>query len=129
MIIQSSEPVSEEDLLAALRELCKDEGLEYGIVVRKNFSSGRSRGGHRMAAYRVYAEDGRVEPSRGLTFDGVTIALLKDIEASGESKHATHFSSGSVSVVAPSILIEEMDLRKPPPQTDKGRYLPHPAFE
>ncbi|MCZ6689115.1 MAG: metallopeptidase TldD-related protein [Planctomycetota bacterium] len=129
VIIQSSEPVSEEDLLAALRELCEDEGLEYGIVVRKNFSSGRSRGSHRMAAYRVYAEDGRVEPSRGLTFDGVTISLLKDIEASGESKRATHFSSGSVSVVAPSILIEEMDLRKPPPQTEKGRYLRHPAFE
>lgn len=129
VMVIAGEARSEEELKKALLELCEEEDLEYGILVRK-IAGGRGRGGlgTPVGAFRVYVEDGREEPARGLRFDGVTVSALRDIQAAGESKHVHHFGRGSATLIAPSVLIEEMELRKPPPQREKRPYLPHPSF-
>ena len=155
VIIKSTEPKSRDELRQALIAMCREMDLEYGIILRRNFSAragrgpmgGRRRGGRRrggmpfgggmggaadsrLAAYRVYVEDGREEPTRGLSPEGVTEASLRDIVAAGKTEHVHHsraFWTGS-SVVVPSVLVEEMDLLRPPPQSGKKPYIKHPAF-
>jgi predicted Zn-dependent protease len=127
LIVETDEPMSDEDLRTEFLDLCRDEGLEYGLVVRK-LSSGTDRP---RIAFRVYVEDGREVPARGLSFQSVTIQTLRDIVAAGETEHVYHSGGGATanSIVAPAIIVEEMDLRKPPPQRPKKPYMKHPSFE
>lgn len=71
-------------------------------------------------AERVYTQDGRKETVHGLKFDALSTRSLRDITAAGDDAQA--FAMGSwgernISVVAPSVLVEEMELvpteRKP----------------
>ncbi|MCZ6602752.1 MAG: metallopeptidase TldD-related protein, partial [Planctomycetota bacterium] len=94
---------------------------------------GGFRGGNmesRLVAYRVYVEDGREEPTRGLMIQELSAATLRDIVAAGETQAVSHVSRAGVmaSIVAPAVLVEEIDLRKPPRQRAKKPYIEHPAF-
>lgn len=71
-------------------------------------------------AERVYTQDGRKETVHGLKFDALSTRSLRDITAAGDDAQA--FAMGgwgerNISVVAPSVLVEEMELvpteRKP----------------
>ena len=89
----------------------------------------RGGGSFRLAAYRVYVEDGREEPARGLSFEGLGSSTLRDIVAAGETKHVGHSGRGAASsICAPAVVVEELDLRKPPPQTAKKPYMEKPEF-
>ena len=43
-----------------------------------------------VVAYKVYADDGRMEPVRGLAFDEVSIRTLRDIYALGKEPALTN---------------------------------------
>lgn len=163
VIIRPKEGLSEEDLKKKLIALCEEEELEYGILIRSlgkpssgggmSFLFGGGGGGASLdppsLAYKVYVEDGREEPVRGLKFSDVELRALREIVAAGEKLKAVNILYGGrtlgalggmlgsrgelmkipVSVVAPSILVEEMDLKRLPPQTEKRPYLPRPVFE
>ena len=71
-------------------------------------------------AERVYTQDGHKETVHGLKFDALSTRSLRDITAAGDDAQA--FAMGgwgerNISVVAPSVLVEEMELvpteRKP----------------
>jgi predicted Zn-dependent protease len=146
VIIQAQEPKSDEDLKKAFLEMCREEDLEYGIIIRKGVSRARGgpmgmpfgrgrlgrRGGMRaarIAAFRVYVEDGREEPTRGLMIQDLNHDALRDIVGAGETRHVIHTGSpgAPASVVAPSVIVKEMDLRKPPPQMDRKPHTPPPG--
>jgi predicted Zn-dependent protease len=134
LLVTSSDPLPAEKMLRALRNLCREQGIEYGLLVRKledpRFSD-LYRTTEReeesqpellappLLAYRVYAADGRVEAVRGLGFDAVTVRSLRDITALGADAQVynlLHPVSGfggyqQVSVITPSILVEEMELK------------------
>ncbi len=101
--------------------------------------------------YRVFAKDGREELVRGITVGQITVADLKYISAVGNDSFVHHrlvapaggimgsvftiFSAGSgggvrlpVSVVAPSLLFEEVEFEKIDTQRDKLPVLEHPFF-
>ncbi|MCZ6689002.1 MAG: metallopeptidase TldD-related protein [Planctomycetota bacterium] len=153
VVIKSSAPKSDKELRESLIEMCREMDLEYGIIVRKNISGAaargfggggrRRRGGRgfgggfrggnmesRLVAYRVYVEDGREEPTRGLMIQELSDATLRDIVAAGETQAVSHVSRAGAmaSIVAPAVLVEEIDLRKPPRQRAKKPYIEHPAF-
>jgi hypothetical protein len=99
----------------------------------------RQRGGggrlvsHPILAYRVYP-DGREELVRGLEFRNFTVRALRDILAASDELHPFHFilnnfplslmgAGGfvtSCSVVAPSVLVEDVEL------APSGNELPKP---
>jgi predicted Zn-dependent protease len=134
LLVTSSDPLPPEKMLRALRNLCREQGIEYGLLVRKledpRFSD-LYRTTEReeesqpellappLLAYRVYAADGRVEPVRGLGFDAVSVRSLRDITALGADAQVynlLHPVTGfggyqQVSVITPSILVEEMELK------------------
>ena len=69
--------------------------------------------------YKFYADDGRLEPARGLVFDEVTIRSLRDIYATGRDDMLYNITQTTpfygmnypASIVTPSILVEEMEFK------------------
>lgn len=125
---------TKKDLVAELRKLAKDAGSEFGLLIARLDVPEISRryqwtesfdepGGALLTApavaYKVYADDGRMEPVRGITFDEVSVRTLRDIYALGASPALTNLrqSLGSagmhypLAVVTPDILVEEMEFK------------------
>ena len=133
LIISSSKPLTSEKMIQELRRLCREQEMEYGLLVKRleepRFSEPyrwiqseeRSKGllTSPLIVYKVYAKDGKMEPVRGLEFDEVAIRTLRDIVALGKEAKAynitqsTVFSDGyyPAAIVCPSILVEEMELK------------------
>ncbi len=134
LLVTSSDPRPWEKMLRGLRDLCREQGIEYGLLVRKledpRFSdlyrtTERAEESQPellappLLVYRVYAEDGRVEPVRGLGFDAVSVRSLRDITALGADAQVYNLLQPvpgfggyqQVSIITPSILVEEMELK------------------
>jgi TldD protein len=95
-----------------------------------------------MVAYQVFA-DGTEKMIRGLDFSNVTVRILKDILAASRDGFVYNFPSTDApqmvrqwgfmagigsSIVAPTILVEEMDMKKVESMQEKPPFLKHPYF-
>jgi hypothetical protein len=75
-----------------------------------------------LFVYQVYADDGRMEPVRGLVFEEVSIRTLRDIGAMGKEAAVYNLAQPfgpmdlryMLSIITPSILVEEMELKANP---------------
>jgi predicted Zn-dependent protease len=83
LFIQSSEGKSYDDLKQQLLQMCKEENLDYGILVKALISDGRSPVGTPVLTYKVYVSDGREELIRGAFAQAIPIRSLRQIEAVG----------------------------------------------
>ncbi len=132
IFVRTSEP--KKNLVKELRTLTADFGNEYGLLVtrldepeisrRYRWTEASDEPGSALLnapviAYRVYEDDGRIEPVRGITFDDVTIRALRDIFAMDDEPELTNLvapigMSGMryrIAVVTPDVLIEEMEFK------------------
>jgi hypothetical protein len=156
LFVSSSEAVPVPELKKKLIELCRTRNKPYGIIVRKmDFpSSGSLEEVRRLYAaaqgsgrpvsmpilvYRLYP-DGREELVRGLRFRGLSARSLRDILAAGDDGAAFEFLDSAapfaligassftteVSVVAPSILIDDLDLHPAEEELPKLPAVPPP---
>jgi len=149
LIVTSDETISYHELKSELIEYCKEMGLEYGIIVRKlkdknlemekTFDFSRLIGMPQkekeltppLEVYRVWVKDGKEELIRGAEFEAVTVKTLKDISQTADDYYVHNFLLGHddqlpTSIVAPSILIEEMELKKTEAKATKPPYLKSP---
>jgi len=111
------------ELKAKFLELCKEQELEYCILVK-----GIEGLYGPFAAWKVYA-DGREEPVHGIEFTGVTLRALRDITAVSKETYVHNLSwSTPGTVVAPAILVQEMEIKKSEEKPEKKPYLAHPYF-
>lgn len=152
LIITSDRTLGYNELKKQLIQYCRDLDLEYGIIVRKlkdknlkmerTFDLSYFMGGPRgekeltppLEVYRVWVKDGREELIRGVEFDGVTVKTLKEITETGNDYYVHNFLLGHddelpASIVAPSILIEEMELKETEAKATKLPYLKSPLSE
>ncbi|NLO91525.1 MAG: hypothetical protein GX410_05990 [Elusimicrobia bacterium] len=114
-----------------LARMCREMDLEYGIVIRAFDSFSRESAGYeaRFAAYKVYASDGHEEPVHGLEIVGLVPAALRAIEAvSAESYVSSYFNPVPVSIVAPAMLLGDVEVRKSLVKPDRKPYLENPYF-
>ena len=152
LVFESSEKVPYAKLKETLITLCKDVDLPYGLIVKRlsdpNASSGsfamrvgnmmmRSGGSGASDAistpweiYKVFP-DGREEPVRGLQFNNVTVRILKDILQTDDQMFVYNYLLNAdpempSSIVTPSVLIEEMELKKNEEKIMKPPLLPSP---
>jgi hypothetical protein len=156
LMIRSSETSSVADLRKKLIDLCEQRGLPYGIVVRKlDFPSTApldearrilaANGGSGqpisipLYVYRLYV-DGHEELVRGERFRGINARSLKDILAAGDDTQTLNYldngapfallgfgsSSAQVTVTAPSVLIDDMELTKADDELPKLPIVPSP---
>jgi len=150
LVVTSSAAKSYEALVDDLRRLCREQDLEYGLLVRR-LEESRYSDIYRqveqqdndapllsapLIVYKVYAKDGKLEAVRGLGFDEVTVRALRDIAAMGKDSQAYNLQqpcSGTgmyypASIITPSILVEEMELKSTAVQEPRATGK-NPMFE
>jgi hypothetical protein len=105
-----------------------------------------------LLVYKVFVEDGREELVRGVTVAEMSVRMLRDIVAVGKDyyvnnklmggggimgllfSYAFSFGQGGTfgiptTVIAPSVLFEEVELKKPGGAQKKPAFLKHPFFK
>ena len=158
LFVSSSETVPAAELKKKLIELIRTRDKPYGIIVRHmDFpSSGSveearrlltgSQGGARpvslpILVYKVFP-DGHEELVRGLRFRGFSARSLKDILAAGDDSNVFEFMDSSAPfaligassfttetcVVAPSILIDDLELHPLEDEQPKLPVVPAPGI-
>ena len=134
LFIQSSEGKSYEDLKQQLIKICQEENLKYGIIIKSLVADGRSPLGMPVLTYKVFVADGHEELIRGAFAQGIPIRSLRQIEAVGNDAFVVNRLAGSndlptpTSIVAPSVLLEEVELKRPTGNQQKPALLSHPYF-
>jgi hypothetical protein len=153
MFITDKEGITEAELKAKLIELAEEEGLEYGLRITSIRTAGigstqsdlfsmfmrmQQRGGRQslgdpIYAYKVYVEDGREEPVRGLEFGQVKVRDLRHIAAGGASPIVHNYiglgfagATPATSIIAPPVLFEELELSKIEQEHDRLPILKTP---
>lgn len=142
--IVSSNGQSKGDVKRELISRARDEGLEYGILVRKlqpmsvgsgplfwmGLNSGK-RGSSSLTrpllVYRVYVDDGREEPIRSILLGDVSLSALRHIAAASREQYVYNtlatagWRSGIPSsfIVPGAIVLEELEVKN-----EKRSYTP-----
>ena len=155
LVVEPQRTMSDDELLDELKEMCRDFDLEYGLIVEKLAepeASGMQMGRFSMygqmpgapklltdpvTVYKVNVETGGKELVRGFQFSAVTLRNLRDIVGAGEDEYVHSFLSSMTpwgsglptSVVSPSILVEEMEMKKASGETPKPPVLANPYFD
>jgi predicted Zn-dependent protease len=170
LFVQATEGKSFAELKQELVDLCQDQGLSYGLLIKMfdnpsitgrefSLSSFSMRRGLQqemvtppILVYKVYVEDGREELVRGVTVAEMSVRMLRDIVAVGKDYHVNNklMAGGGImglffsyafrfgeagafgiptTVIAPSVLIEEVELKKPGGAQQKPALLKHPFFK
>ncbi len=139
LLIQAKEGKNFAQLKKELLESCKAQSLPFGIMIREIdstfFLSGSSLSVP-ILAYKVYVEDGREELIRNLSIDDFPIRELRQILAVGSDNLTLNHVYGNgdrgqgvpYSVTAPSVLLDEIVLRKDTSSKTKPLILTHPYF-
>jgi TldD protein len=134
MTVSTSKPLNHKKMLSRLLKLSKEYGNDFGLVVMQlenpeiaehyRTIDANSESDELLPkptiAFKIFVEDGRMEPVRGLEFDEVTIRNLKDIVAMGKDSEAYNYLQPTIftnfkyraSIITPSILVEEMELKR-----------------
>ncbi len=122
LIFKSKNPVSAADLKAKLIAMCKDNGNPYGYYV-ETLSGTTPR-----LLYRVYVSDGHQELVRGGEFNELdTRTLRSNLVAAGDDLLVSN-REGAVptTVIAPSILFDELEVKRTDKKNAKLPEYPAP---
>ena len=148
LIFESTDKTTPEQLKKNLIAMCKDIDLPYGLMVTKLRDMSTPTGGFQFFGQqfgggggdegltqpyeltRVYA-DGHEEPIRGLQFTDVNARILRDIVQTDNSRYVYNYLIGNdyempATIITPSLLIEEMELKKVDSKVKKPPVLPSP---
>ncbi len=127
LIVEASVKKTLAELKAELINQCKILKIPFGIMIKGLTSGGGS-------IYKVYSEDGREELVRGVNAEGVSLQDFRQILAAGDDAWTINFpsrggDSNLSSTTAPSILLEEMVLRKDGFAKSRPYILTNPYFD
>jgi hypothetical protein len=128
-----------------VRKMDYPSSASFDEIRRIAASSQQSGGSARLVSIpllisRVYP-DGREELIRGVRFRNLSVRSLRDIIAASKESHAFHFLYNQapmamiggaryvapVSVIAPSLLFDDVELERPQEDTPKLPIVPSPA--
>jgi TldD protein len=134
LIVTVKDGKSYEDLKKELIKQAKEERLDYGIIIKASNPSGNSPVGTPVLTYRVKVSDGKEELIRVAGASGINVQGLRHIVAVGNDSIASNRLVGTAgaetptSIVAPSVLVEEISLDKPSSTQQKPSLMTHPFF-
>jgi predicted Zn-dependent protease len=123
LLVRSSDAVAPEELKRKVIAICKERGLEYGYYA-KTMGSVRAP---RML-YRIWAKDGREELVRGGLFGDLDQRSMRsNIVAAGSDQYVDNeIQPIPHSVVAPSILFDDLEVKRQTSNKDKLPEYPAP---
>ena len=125
LIVSAANSVSFDELKKKLIAMCKDQGRPYGYYVETT--------GPQLAPrllWRVYVSDGHMELVRGAVFHQLdTRALRNGIIAAGNDTYVYNRAEPlPSSIVAPSLLFDELELQRANRTREKLPTYPAPAL-
>lgn len=143
LIVESARQVSPEELRNLLRAEIRKQNRPYGLYfeqVAGGFTSTRRAGVQAftvipLIVYRVYADGRPDELIRGADIVGTPLASFSRIIATSSQPEVFNgycgAESGSVpvSVVAPALLVSEIEIQRKPESKDVPPILPRPPAE
>ncbi|MGA7914097.1 MAG: TldD/PmbA family protein [Candidatus Acidiferrales bacterium] len=124
LILQAKETSSPDELKKKLMEMCKQENKPYGYYAETLV------GNNPRLLYRVYVSDGHEELVRGAVFDELdTRTLRNDLVAAGNDPLVSN-REGMVptTVISPSILFDELEVKRNDQKNAKLPEYPPPAL-
>lgn len=133
-IVTASEGKSYDDLKKELLKVSKEERLDYGIIIKASNPAGNSPVGTPVMTYRVRVSDGKEELVRVAGASGLNVQGLRHIIAVGNDSIASNRLVGTqgaetpTTIVAPSVLVEEISLDKPSGAQNKPALMTNPFF-
>ncbi len=122
LIVESKQPLSADDMKKKLIEICNQENKAYGYRVDT------LAGYNPRLLYRVYASDGHEELVRGAEFNELDArALRNDLIAAGNDPLVSN-REGQIpmTVIAPSILFDEIEVKRTDAKNAKLPEYPPP---
>jgi TldD protein len=124
LILQPKETSSPAELKKKLIEMCKQEGKPYGYYAETLV------GYNPRLLYRVYVSDGHEELVRGAVFNELdTRTLRSDLVAAGNDPLVSNRESGvPTTVISPSILFDELEVKRTDKKNAKLPEYPPPAL-
>jgi len=153
LFIEDQKGIPEAELKAELIAAAKDEGLEYALRVpnlrlpglfstrpelmgffNRALRGGGAKLGDPVVAYKVSVTDGKETPVRGLEFAPFELRGLRHVLAAGATPRVFndlgvgYFGAAApVAVVAPPVLLEEVELARTREEFDTPPLLAPPA--
>lgn len=124
LVVEPKQPVPAEELKKKLIEMCKQENKPYGYYVET------LSGFDPRLLYRVYANDGHEELVRGAVFNELDARTLRnDLVAAGDDPLVSN-REGAVpsTVICPSILFDELEVKRTDQKNAKLPEYPPPAI-
>ena len=105
-------------------DLCREQENDFCLLVRYVGSFGGA-----FSAFKVYVSDGHEEPVHAIEFTGANLRALRDIAAVSKEMKVYPLSwTPPASLVAPDVLVQEMEIKKTEQKPDRKPYLEHPYF-
>jgi hypothetical protein len=144
--VQSSRAVPASELKPKYLELLKAQNKPFGYIVRAlgdvqgPGDAGGAAGPALLQIVKVTTSDGREEPVRGLRFGSIPWTTFKDVVATSAERTLLSYRAGSsgvyvapgasgsavVSIIAPSMLFEELEIQKVKEIVQKPPVVPSP---
>jgi predicted Zn-dependent protease len=133
VVIQSSDAVPASELRTKYLNLLKQQDRDFGYIVRSIAAPGEVPGGGGGGAVILNAvkvtRDGTEQPVRGLRFANVAAAAFKDLLDASKEQTLYNFRGTSVdpvSVIAPNLLFEELEVQQTREITQKPPIVGSP---
>jgi TldD protein len=125
LIVTSAVPLSKAELKKKFLDLCQERDLQYCYRVETFGSKLTPR-----LLYKVWTKDGHEELVRGASFGDLdTRALRSDLVAAGDDSYVdNHLLNVPHSIVAPSILFDELEVKRTNANKEKLPEYPAPAL-
>jgi TldD protein len=125
LFIRAAKTSTHEELKKQMLDMCRDRGLKYGYFVDTL--------GPRLTPrvlYRVWTADGHEELVRGAIFNELdTRALRSDLTAAGSDPLVSNRSGiPFTSIVSPSVLFDELEVKRADNTKEKLPDYPAPAL-
>jgi TldD protein len=124
LIVQPKQPLPTEELKKKLIEMCKQQNKPYGYYVET------LSGYDPRLLYRVYVNDGHEELVRGAVFNELDVRTLRnDLVAAGDDPLVSN-REGAIptTVICPSILFDELEVKRTDQKNAKLPEYPPPAL-
>jgi hypothetical protein len=124
LFLTGSQTFSRAELKQKMIDLCRQQGKPYGYILRTVVSSNL----YPLMLYRVYVQDGHEELVRGAVFQELdTRALRNDLIAVGNDAQVGNYAvSPPVSVITPSLLFDELEIKRAEAGKEKLPEYPPP---
>ena len=124
LLVKSSDAQTPEALKKRVAEMVSNQDKPYGYRVET------MAGTAPRLLYRVYGKDGHEELVRGAVFSELDVrAMRSDLSAVGNDPLVSNRTGGIPStVIAPSLLFDELEVKRADTSKDKLPYYPAPPL-